>query len=151
MLKLLILLKSIENTAEKKSGDLILISIRDKAQLIQENYEDRILTTEEALEQLEALIKEAADKEKVQKEKGLDDLEYLLSIKLKDAGIKKPDETAKNFKNAFKENPNWYKSEAAARDLRLKLYGILLDETDDIDKANKFIDSLLNLLIQANN
>ena len=47
--------------------------------MIQENYEDRIVTTEEALEQLEALIKEAADKEKIQKEKGLDDLEYLLS------------------------------------------------------------------------
>lgn len=147
--KIINLIKSIEKTAEEKSGDLVLISIKDKAQSIQESYEDRIITTEEALEQLEALIKEAAEKEKKQKEKGLDDLEYFISEKLKEYGLTNPNETAKSFKAALIENPNWDKSEALSRDLRLKLYGILLNEIDTIVEANHLIDHLFNLLIKT--
>ncbi len=148
--KVINLIKSIEKTAEEKSGDLILISIKDKAQLIQENYEDRIITTEEALEQLEVLIKEATNKEKKKKEKGIDDLEYFFSERLKEFGIKNPDETAKKFKEAFNEQPNWNKSEASARDLRLKAIWNFIREMDDIDKANKLIDDLIRLLTQSN-
>ena len=147
--KIINLIKSIEKTAEEKSGDLVLISIKDKAQSIQENYEDRIVTTEEALEQLEALIKEAAEKEKKQKEKGLDDLEYYLSGQLKTFSINNPDETAKKFKAAFKKSPDWDKSEAIARDLRLKLYSLLLDEKENIDDVNNFISGLFNTLLKS--
>ena len=146
--KVINLIKSIEKTAEEKSGDLVLISIKEKALEIQESYEDRITTTEEALEQLEALVKQAAEKEKKQKEKGQGDLEYFFSSKLGEIGIKNPDETAKKFKDAFKEHFAWDKSEAAARELRLELYGLLLDEMDDIDKANDFIDYLFNFLLK---
>jgi len=148
--KVINLIKSIEKIAEKESGDLTLISLRDKAHQIQEDYEDRIITTEEALDKLKSLLDGISEKEEKQKQKGLDDLEYFLSEKLNDSGIKNSDETAKKFKAAFSEYPNWNKSEASARDLRLKLYGVLLDEIDDIDKANTLIEHLFNLFIKAN-
>jgi len=148
--KVINLVKSIAKIAEKESGDLILISLKDKAHQILEDYEDRIITTEEALDKLKALLDGISEKEEKQKQKGLDDLEYFLSEKLNEAGLKNPDETAKKFKAAFNEYPNWNKSEASARDLRLKLYGLLLDKIDDIDKANALIDHLFNLFIKAN-
>ncbi len=148
--KVINLIKSIDKIAEKESGDLVLISLREKALQIQEDYEERIITTEEALDKLKSVLDEVAEKEKKQKEKGLDDLEYFFSEKLKEDGLKNPDETAKSFKAAFKELPNWDRSEASARDLRLKLYGILLEEMEDIDEANNLIDRLFNLLVQSN-
>jgi type I restriction enzyme R subunit len=107
--KVINLVKSIDKIAEKESSDLVLISLKEKAHQIQEDYEDRIKS-----------------------------------------GIENSDETAKKFKTAFSEFPNWSKSEASVRDLRLKLYGILLDEMEDIDKANSLIDHLFNLFIKAN-
>lgn len=147
--KVINLIKSIDKIAEKESGDLVLISLREKALQIQEDYEERIITTEEALDKLKSVLDEVAEKEKKQKEKGLDDLEYFFSEKLKEDGLINPDETAKNFKAAFKQFPNWDRSEASARDLRLKLYGILLEEMEDIDEANNLIDRLFNLLVQS--
>src|SRR3989339_685477 len=148
--KVINLIKSIEKIAEKESDDLTLISLKDKAHQIQEDYEDRIISTEEALDKLKGILDGISEKEEKQKQKGLDDLEYFLSEKLTEVGIKNSDETAKKFKTAFNEYPNWNKSEASARELRLKLYGILLDEIDDIDKANALIDHLFNLFIKAN-
>src|SRR3989339_1194314 len=105
--KVINLIKSIEKIAEKESGDLTLISLRDKAHQIQEDYEDRIITTEEALDKLKSILDGISEKEEKQKQKGLDDLEYFLSEKLTEVGIKNSDETAKKFKTAFNEYPNW--------------------------------------------
>jgi len=148
--KVINLVKSIDKIAERESDDLVIISLKEKAHQIQEDYEDRIITTEEALDKLKGILDGISEKEEKQKQKGLDDLEYFLSEKLNESGIKNSDETAKKFKTAFTEFPNWNKSEASARELRLKLYGILLDEIDDIDKANALIDHLFNLFIRAN-
>lgn len=147
--KIINLIKSIDKIAETESNDLVLISLKEKAHQIQEDYEDRIISTEEALDKLKGILDDISKKEEKQKQKGLDDLEFFLSEKLNESGIKNSDETAKKFKTAFSEYPNWNKSEASARELRLKLYGIILDELDDIEKANSIINNLFNMLIKA--
>lgn len=147
--KVINLIKSIEHYADEHSGDLILISVKEKAQAIQENYEDRIITTETALELLEALIKEAQDKEKIKNEKGQDDLTFFFATKLSEYGVNNSDNTANSFSKSFSKYPDWKDSEAQTRELRQDLYLSLLSEMDDIDKANQIIEDLFNILLKA--
>lgn len=148
-IKVINLIKSIEHYAKEHSGDLVLTSVKEKAQAIQENYEDRIITTETALELLEALVKEYQDKEKTKNEKGQDDLTYFFATKLNEYGIANSDNTANSFTKCFSKYPDWKNSEAQTRELRQDLYLELLLEMDDIDKANQIIEDLFNILLKA--
>ena len=148
--KVINLVKTIGKYAEEHSGDLVLISIKEKALAIQENYEDRIITTQSALEELEALIKEALNEEEEKKVKGFDDLTFFFSKKLADYGIGNSDNTAKSFTESFKKYPNWKQSEAETRELRQELYLTLLSRMDDIEKAKHIIEDLFNIILKAN-
>lgn len=148
--KVINLIKTIIRQAEEHSGDLVLISIKDKALAIQENYENRIITTKAALEELEALVKEVINQEEEKKAKGFDDLTFFFSKKLSEYGLNNIDNTAKSFTESFKKYPNWKQSEAETRELRQDLYLNLLSEMDDIDKANQIIDDLFNIILKAN-
>ncbi|WP_366935380.1 HsdR family type I site-specific deoxyribonuclease [Ignavibacterium sp.] len=148
--KVINLVKTLGKYAEKHSGDLVLISLKEKAQEIQENYENRIITTQTALEQLEALIKEALGQEDEKKSKGFDDLTFFFSVKLTEYGFKNSDSIAKSFKESFKKHPHWQQSEADTRELRQEMYLTILSVTDDIEKAKKIIDDLFNILLKAN-
>jgi len=148
--KVINLIKTIGKYAEEHSGDLVLISIKEKAQAIQENYEDRILTTEEALKHLEDLIREALSEDEEKKSKGFDDLTFFFSKKLDEYGISNSDITANSFTESFKKFPNWKQSEAETRDLRQELYLTLLSDMDDIEKAKQIIDDLFNIILKAN-
>lgn len=148
-IKVINLIKSIEHYAKEHSGDLVLTSVKEKAQAIQENYEDRIITTETALEILEALVKEALEKEEIKKQKGQDDLTYFFASKLNEYGITNSDNTANSFSKHFSKYPDWKISESQTRELRQDLYLELLSGMDDIDKANKIIEDLFNILLKA--
>jgi type I restriction enzyme, R subunit len=148
--KVINLIKSIQKQAEENSGDLILISLQDKAQSIQENYEDRIITTEEALAQLEKNIKDYQNKEKKKKEKGFDTLTFFINSLLEENNISESEKLAKEMSRAFSKYPDWIKFEKDTRDLRESLYFILLSQTDDVDLAHKLIDNLFNIIIKAN-
>ena len=117
---------------------------------IQENYEDRIMTTEEALKHLEDLIREALSEDEEKKSKGFDDLTFFFSKKLDEYGISNSDNTANSFTESFKKFPNWKQSEAETRELRQELYLKLLSDMDDIDKAKQIIEDLFNIILKAN-
>ncbi len=148
--KVINLVKTIGKYAEEHSGDLVLISIKEKAQAIQENYEDRIITTQSALEELEALIKAALSQEEEKKSKGFDDLTFFFSKKLVEFGIDNSDNTANSFTESFKKYPHWQASEAETRELRQEMYLTILSGMDDIEKAKQIIDDLFNIILKAN-
>jgi len=148
--KIINLIKSIQKEASEHSGDLVLISLKEKAQSIQENYEDRIVTTEEALQKLEDLLKSHSENENKKKEKGFDSLTYFISSMLSENNLTKPEETAKEMSASFSQHPEWYKFEKETRELREELYFILLSKMGDMDSAYKLIDDLFNILIKAN-
>ncbi len=148
--KIINLIKSIQKQAEENSGDLILISLQDKAQAIQENYEDRIITTEEALAQLENNIKEHLEKERKKKEKGFDSLTFFINSLLEENKIAESEKLAKEMSESFSKYPNWKASEKETRELRESLYFTVLTQVDDVDYACKLIDNLFNILIKAN-
>ena len=65
------LVKSIEKIAEDDSGDPFLVAMAERAQLIQETYEDRQSSTKEALDELFAEITKNEQRKKEQAEKGM--------------------------------------------------------------------------------
>jgi type I restriction enzyme R subunit len=140
------LIKSIEKIADENSDDPFLIGIKERAEAVEENYETRQLSTQEALEEIRKLYEEDVKRRKEQAEKGFDDLTIFIYKKMLENEINNSEEVTKQIKEEFVNHPNWRTSEKELRDLRQAVYFALLSEEDDIDKAANLIDDLFNQL-----
>lgn len=143
------LIKSIEKIADENSDDPFLIGIKERAEAVEENYESRQLSTQEALEEIRKLYEEDVKRKKEQAEKGFDGLTFFIYRTLLDKEIKNTDEVTKQIKEEFVNHPNWKTSEKELRELRQAIYFALLSEEDDIDKAANLVDELFNHLFIA--
>ncbi len=143
------LIKSIEKIADENSDDPFLIGIKERAEAVEENYESRQLSTQEALDEIRKLYEEDIKRRKEQAEKGFDDLTFFIYRTLLDKEIKNSEEVTKQIKAEFINHPNWKSSEKELRGLRQAIYFALLPEEDDIDKAANLIDELFNNLFIA--
>jgi type I restriction enzyme R subunit len=143
------LIKSIEKIADENSDDPFLIGIKERAEAVEENYESRQLSTQEALEEIRKLYEEDVRRRKEQAEKGFDDLTFFIYKKLLENEIRNAEEVTKRIKEEFVNYPNWKSSEKELRELRQAVYFALLAEEDDIDKAANLIDELFNHLFIA--
>jgi type I restriction enzyme R subunit len=145
------LIKSIDKITQKHTEDPYLIGLRERAEIVEELYEDRQLTTQEALEELRKIYQADIDRKKEQAEKGFDGLSYFIFSKLKGNDISKPDDITKQIKEEFVNHPNWKSSEKELRELRQQVYFAILSEEDDLDKARALIDELFTQLHKAYN
>lgn len=143
------LIKSIEKIADVNSDDPFLIGIKERAEAVEENYESRQLSTQEALEEIRKLYEEDVKRRKEQAEKGFDDLTFFIYKKMLENKIKNAEEITKEIKGEFVNHPNWKSSEKDLRELRQAVYFALLAEEDDIDKAANLVDELFNHLFIA--
>lgn len=143
------LIKSIEKIADENSDDPFLIGIKERAEAVEENYESRQLSTQEALEEIRKLYEEDVKRRKEQAEKGFDDLTFFIYKKMLENEINNSEEVTKQIKEEFVNHPNWKSSEKDLRELRQAVYFALLAEEDDIDKAANLIDELFNHLFIA--
>lgn len=143
------LVKSIEKAAEEASDDPYLVGMAERARAVQESYEDRQTTTEEAIN---ALIKEIEDNERrkrEQAEKGFDGLTYFVYAILLEVDIPNAETVSQKIKAAFVEHPNWAASEKDLRELRQKMTFAIFPEEDDFDKVTATVERLLTLLMKA--
>ncbi|HRU67750.1 MAG TPA: type I restriction endonuclease subunit R, partial [Bacteroidia bacterium] len=147
--KVINLIKSIEKIADEKSDDPFLIGIKERAEVVKENYENRQISTKEALEELRKLYEEDIKRRKEQTEKGFDGLTFFIYRLLLDKKISNSETITKLIKQEFVNHPNWKTSEKELRELRQAIYFALLAEEDDIDKAVNLIDELFNHLFIA--
>ncbi|MBS1540731.1 MAG: type I restriction endonuclease subunit R [Bacteroidetes bacterium] len=147
--KVINLIKSIEKIADENSDDPFLIGIKERAEAVEENYESRQLSTQEALEEIRKLYEEDIKRRKEQAEKGFDDLTFFIYKKMLENEINNAEEITKEIKGEFVNHPNWKSSEKELRELRQAVYFALLAEEDDIDKAANLIDELFNHLFIA--
>lgn len=143
------LIKSIEKIADENSDDPFFIGIKERAEAVEENYESRQLSTQEALEEIRKLYEEDVKRRKEQAEKGFDDLTFFIYKKMLENEISNAEEITKQIKGEFVNHPNWKSSEKELRELRQAVYFALLAEEDDIDKAANLIDELFNHLFIA--
>lgn len=145
------LVKSIEKIAEEESDDPFLIGLQERAAQVEERYEDRQITTQEALEEIKKIYEDDIRRKKEQAEKGFDGLTFFIFRTLLDKGFKNADKITKQIKSEFVNNPNWKRSEKELRDLRKGTYYAVLNEEEDIDKAAAIVEDLFNQLFKAYN
>ena len=143
------LIKSIEKAAEQQSDDPFLIAMADRARAVQESFEERQTSTEEALEKLLGEIKANEERKKEQARKGFDGLTFFVYRTLLDAKINHADEVSRKIKAAFVAHPNWKKSDAALRELRKQATFAIFAETDDLERVTTLVNELFTLLEKA--
>jgi type I restriction enzyme R subunit len=147
--KVINLIKSITRTAEEHSDDPYLIALADRAQAVQDGFEKRQTSTQEALEELFEQLEANEARKKEQAEKGFDALTYFVYRSLLDAKVEDAETVSEKVKVAFAEHPNWRQSEASLRDLRQKVTFAIAAQIDDLDKVVKIVDELFTVLDRA--
>ena len=147
--KVINLIKSIEKTAEEESGDPFLIAMADRAKQVQERYEDRQSSTQEALDELFAEIRRNEQRKKEQAEKGYDSLRYFVLILLQESGLNNAEGVSAKVARAFVEHSSWRGSEAELRELRNAVTFAVYAEVDDLDEVARIVDRLFTRLEKA--
>ncbi|HDZ27334.1 MAG TPA: type I restriction endonuclease subunit R, partial [Candidatus Aminicenantes bacterium] len=147
--KVINLIKSIEKTADENSDDPFLIAMADRAKAVQESYENRQMSTQDALNELLAEIERNEKRKKDQAEKGFDDLTFFVYRNLLDAGVGEAEEVSRNVNAAFTRRPNWQKSEAELRELRKEVTFAIYAKMEDLDPVVRIVDNLFSLLAKA--
>ena len=148
--KVINLVKSIEKTAEENSDDPFLIAMAERAQAVQESFEQRQTTTADALADLLTEVERNEARKKEQAEKGFDGLTFFVYRTLLDAKVGNAEEVSRKIKTAFVEYPDWKRSEAALRELRKKVTFAVYGELDNLDAVTRIVDELFTLLEKAN-
>ncbi|MEI6645674.1 MAG: HsdR family type I site-specific deoxyribonuclease [bacterium] len=144
--KVINLIKVIEKRAEEESEDPFLIALGVRAQAVLEKFEDRQLTTEEALEELQREIEKEEARKREQAERGFDSLTYFVLCKLIEEGIPNAEVASRRVSGAFTQYPNWKSSEAELRELRKQVTFALFAEEEDMAKVVATVDALFFLL-----
>lgn len=140
--KIINLVKSIQKSAAENAEDPFLVAMAERARAVQDNFEDRQITTSEALADLLAEIDRNELRKKEQASKGLDGLNYFVLCKLQDEGIPNAEQVCNMVRESFSSYPNWQRSEQELRELRKKLTYAVYSETDDLDKVAALVDSI---------
>ena len=147
--KVINLIKSIEKTAEDESEDLCLTAMAERARAVQEKFENRQITTAEALAELIAEVRQDEERKTEQAEKSFDGLTYFVYRALLDAKVANAEVVSRNIRQAFAGHPNWATSDAALRELRQKTTFAICAENDDLDQVAALVDELFTLLEKA--
>jgi type I restriction-modification system DNA methylase subunit len=122
---------------------------RERARTVQEGFEDRQTSTEEALTELLKQIETNESRKKVQPATGLDGLTYFVLCKLTDEGVANAETASKKVRDAFAEFINWRESEKELRELRKKVTFAIFAEEDDLNKVTALVDTLFTVLQKA--
>jgi type I restriction enzyme R subunit len=144
--KVINLIKSIEKEAEEKSEDPFLIAMADRARAVQEAFEARQDSTEEALDKLLVEIEKNEERRKEQAAKGLDSFTYFVVSTFTERGLPNPESVAINVREAFEKHLNWQTSEAEMRDVRNQVTFAIYNEVEDLHTVTTIVDDLFNLL-----
>jgi type I restriction enzyme R subunit len=147
--KVINLIKSIEKTAEEESGDPFLVAMAERAKAIQESYEDRQASTQEALDELFAEIKRNEQRKRDQAAKGYDSLRYFVFTSLQEAGVSNAEGVSAKVAQAFVDCPNWRESKADLRELRKAVTFAVYAEKDDLDEVARIVEQLLDKLLRS--
>ncbi len=144
--KVINLIKAIQKEAEERSDDPFLLTMADRAKAVQEAFEARQDSTEQALEELFAAIAQNEERKKAQAAKGLDSLTYFMMSKFTDEGIPNAEKVAGKVREAFEKHPNWKTGEAEMREARKQVTFAIFSEEDDLNKVTATVDALFTLL-----
>ncbi len=147
--KVINLVKSIEKSAEEQSDDPFLIAMAERARAVQERFEERQTSTQEALEELFNELRQDELRKKEQARKGFDGLTFFVYRTLLDAKMPNAEAVSSKIKAAFVEHTNWKSSDAALRELRQAVTFAVYSELDDLEKVTAIVENLFSLIHKA--
>jgi type I restriction enzyme R subunit len=126
-IKVINLINSIIKTATDEGDESpYLKTIGERAEAIQEAFDDRQVTALDALRKVEALIKEVLEARRQQEETGFDINTFTIYWLLKQERVKWFEKLAPIVNNAFLRFPNFKDNIAELRQLKAELYKLLL-------------------------
>ncbi|PIP05151.1 MAG: deoxyribonuclease HsdR [Syntrophobacterales bacterium CG_4_8_14_3_um_filter_49_14] len=125
--KVISLINSIIKTAADEGDDSpYLKPIGERAETIQEAFDDRQITALEALKKIEALINEVLEARRRQEETGFDINTFTVYWLLKQENVRWFESLAPIINNAFLRFPNFKDNIAELRQLKAELYKLML-------------------------
>jgi len=125
--KVINLVNSIRETVvEEEAFNPYLKPIGDRAEAILEAFDDRQVTTQDALRKIEDLIHEILEARRQQSEMGFDASTFSLYWALKQEGVAEPESNVATIKGIFDRFPNYKENVAELRQLKAELYKMLL-------------------------
>ena len=144
--KVINLIKSIEKAAEEDSNDPFLVAMAERAKVVQESFEDRQVSTGDALAELLEEVERNEERKKEQAAKGFDGLTYFVLSKLQEQGVPNAEAVSKKVGEAFTSLPNWRRSEKDLRELRKKVTFAIFAEEEDLEKVSALVDRVFTVL-----
>ncbi len=147
--KVINLVKSIEKTAQEQSEDPFLIAMAERAKMVQETFEDRQLSTGEALASLLRELEANERRKQEQAAKGLDDLTYFVYQALSQGNVDGAEAVSKKVGEAFTQFPHWRSSEREMRELRKKVTFAIYMAEDDLEKVTGLVEEIFATLLKG--
>ena len=148
--KVINLIKSIERSAEKESEDPFLVALSDLARAVQEGFEERQKSTEEALNDLAEAIRKNERRKREQAEKGMETIQYFFYDKLKTHSLPKPELASNEIKGAMRRFPNWRTSNNDLRRLRKEVTFAVYRQEDDMNRVTAIVEDIFQILLRKN-
>jgi len=108
------------------AGQPHLISIKERAEAILEGYENRQLTTEAAIKEIEELYRKYQSAQKERKEKNFNENTFTAYWVLKNENIAESEKLAAEIDALVQKYPHYRDNAAEMRQLKAELYKILL-------------------------
>ena len=146
--KIINLIKSIQKLAEEKSGDPVLISVKERAEDIMDAYTSRQMTTQEALKQLLGLVDNEVKRNEEQKKEGISSIAWFIRDVLATEKIVDM-QAVKDLEKIINEFPEFAKSEKLTRDLRNGIYNRLESLGLSLDDQKKITDQIIITLART--
>ncbi len=149
IIKVFNLIKALHDLADDKGAQQpFLLPIGERAERIAEAFEDRQLSTEEALKQLEGLAGETQEAQRARRESGLSEEAFAVLWYLRGKGIDGPDGVALAAQAAFEAYPHWRVSADQERQVRTALYKALITAVKPAECAT-LVEEIISSLRRA--
>jgi type I restriction enzyme R subunit len=130
--------------AARKARDPYLIPIGERAEAIAKLFQERQISSQEALRELEKLIAELREAERAREDSELSPEGFAVFWYLKREGLAGAEGIAREVEKAFLEFPHWGSDTAQERELRKRMYRIMIDA--GVDRVVELVDKLLRVL-----
>ena len=142
------LIKALEQIVEQQRGQSpYLISIGERAEQIAQAFQERQLTTQQTLEQLQQLIAEYQTAERERQETDLSKEGFTVYWLLERGGVTQAKAVAREVMEAFERYPHWRNSSEQERQVRIVITKAL--GKAKVDDVARHVGQILEMLQRA--
>ncbi len=130
--------------AARKDRDPYLIPIGERVEVIAKLFQERQISSQDALRELEELVAELKEAERARKDSELSPEGFAVFWYLDREGLVGAEKIAREVEKVLGELPYWERDAAQERKLRTRLYKVMIDA--GVDEVVGLVDKLLRML-----